>query len=130
MALRGNAVTAHQTPVVAWPRTVKRLASWALNLGFMDCVLGMRPLKCFLSIHPSIHDFEFLREVRGGGGGDGGVGGGQKTTLPFFGSKLMKLFVFFDFERKSVSGSPLHGVCMGRSGTSADPGGGGGLRGS
>ena len=47
-------VTAHQTPVVAWPRTVKRSESWALRLGFMACVLGMRPPKCFLSIHPSI----------------------------------------------------------------------------
>ena len=47
-------VTAHQTPVAAWPRTVKRSESWAL-LGFMACVLEMRPPECFLSIHPSIH---------------------------------------------------------------------------
>ena len=49
-----GAVTAHQTPVAAWPRTVKRSESWALSLGFMACVLGMRPPECFLSIHPSI----------------------------------------------------------------------------
>ena len=42
-------------------------------------------------------------------------------TLPFFGSKITNLLVSFDLEllRKSVSGSRLHGVCMGRSGTSA-----------
>ena len=50
-----GAVTAHQTPVAAWPRTVKQSESWALNLGFMACVLRMRPAECFLSIHPSIH---------------------------------------------------------------------------
>ena len=49
-----GAVTAHQTPVAAWPRTVKRSESWALSLGFMAYVLGMRPSECFLSIHPSI----------------------------------------------------------------------------
>ena len=49
-----GAVTAHQTLVVAWPRTVKQSESWALSLRFMPCVLGMRPPKCFLSIHPSI----------------------------------------------------------------------------
>ena len=32
----------------------------------------------------------------------------------------MNLLVFLDLSRKSVSGSRLHGVCMGRSGTSAD----------
>ena len=31
---------------------------------------------------------------------------------------MMNLLVFFDFEPKSVSGNRLHGVCMGRSGTS------------
>ena len=31
----------------------------------------------------------------------------------------MNLLVFLNFEPKSVSGSRLHGVCMGRSGTSA-----------
>ena len=39
----------------------------------------------------------------GGGGGWGlGVGGarGKKTTPPFFGSKLMNLLVFFNFEPK------------------------------
>ena len=50
-----GAVTAHQMPVAAWPRTVKRSESWALSLGFMACVLGMQPTECFLSIHPSIH---------------------------------------------------------------------------
>ena len=33
-----------------------------------------------------------------GGGGEGGRG--QKTTPPFFGSKLMNLLVFFNFEPK------------------------------
>ena len=46
-------------------------------------------------------------------------GGGQKMTPPFFGLKIMNLLVFSDFEPKRVSGSRLHGVCMGRSGTSA-----------
>ena len=49
-----GAVTAHHTPVAAWPKTVKGSESWALSLGFMACVLGMRPPECFLSIHPSI----------------------------------------------------------------------------
>ena len=40
-------------------------------------------------------------------------------TPPFFGSKIMNLLVFFDFEPKKFSGSRLYGVCMGRSGTSA-----------
>ena len=55
--LRGacGAVTAHQMPVAAWPRMVKRSESWALSLGFMAYVLGMQPPECFLSIHPSIH---------------------------------------------------------------------------
>ena len=35
------------------------------------------------------------------------------------GSKIMNLLVFSILIRKSVSGSRLHGVCMGRSGTSA-----------
>ena len=46
-------------------------------------------------------------------------GGGQKMTPPFFGSKIMNLLVFLILSRKSVSGSRLHRVCMGRSGTSA-----------
>ena len=49
---------------------------------------------------------------------------GQKCRkidpTPFFGSKIMNLLVFFDFEPKSVSGSRHHGVCLGRSGMSAD----------
>ena len=49
-----GAVTAHQLLVAAWPRTVKQSRSWALSLGFMVCVPGMRPPECFLSIHPSI----------------------------------------------------------------------------
>ena len=84
-----GAVTAHQTPVVAWPRTVKRSESWALSLGFMACVLGMRPPKCFLSIHPSIHFFEVLREVGGGGG--------SKNDSPFFWVENHESFGFFQF---------------------------------
>ena len=45
------------------------------------------------------HFFEVLREGWGGGVG----GGGQKMlkkTPPFFGSKIMNLLVFFDFEPK------------------------------
>ena len=43
-------------------------------------------------------------------------------TPPFVGSKIMNLlvFLFSIFSRKSVPGSGLHGVCMGRSGASAD----------
>ena len=38
-----------------------------------------------------------------GGGGGGGVGRGfKKLTPPFFGSKIMNRFVFFDFEPKNV----------------------------
>ena len=49
------------------------------------------------------------------------MGGGSKIDPPFFGSKIMNLLGFFSIlSRKSVSGSRLHGVCMGRSGTSAD----------
>ena len=54
--------------------------------------------------------FELLR---------GGVGGGQKSTPPFLGPRIMNLLVFFYLSQKSVSGFRLHGVCMGRSGTSA-----------
>ena len=49
----------------------------------------------------------------------GGGGWGQNMTPTFFGSKIMNLLVFFILTRKSVSGPGLHGVCMGRSGTSA-----------
>ena len=58
----------------------------------------------------------FLRFSRRSGGGGGGL------TLPFFGSEIMNLLGFFFFSilsRKSVSEFQLHGVCMGRSGTSA-----------
>ena len=49
----------------------------------------------------------------------GGLGGGcRKNDPPFFGSKIMNLLVFSILSRKSVSGSRLHGVCMGLSGTS------------
>ena len=51
-------------------------------------------------------------------------GGGQQCRKnpppPFFGSKIINLLIFFDFEPKTVSESRLHGVCMGRCGTSAD----------
>ena len=40
-------------------------------------------------------------------------------TSAFFGSKIMNLSGFFILSRKSVSGSRLHGVCIGWSGTSA-----------
>ena len=44
----------------------------------------------------------------------------EKMTPPsFLGSKIMNLLVFFVFEPKNFSGFRLHGVCMGRSGTSA-----------
>ena len=36
----------------------------------------------------------------GGGGGGGGVKNVEKMTPPFFGSKIMNLLVFFDFEPK------------------------------
>ena len=43
----------------------------------------------------------------------------KKMTPPFLGQNL-ESFGFFSISwRKSVSGSRLHGVCMGRSGTSA-----------
>ena len=42
-----------------------------------------------------------------------------KMTPPFFVSEIMHTLVFFILSQKSVSGSWLHGVCMGRSGTSA-----------
>ena len=40
--------------------------------------------------------FEVFREV----GGGGGVKNVEKMTPPFFGSKIMNLLVFFDFEPK------------------------------
>ena len=50
----------------------------------------------------------------------GGVKNVEKMTPPFFGSKIMNPFGFFSIlSRKSVSGSRLHRVCMGQSGTSA-----------
>ena len=100
-----GAVTAHQMPVAAWPRTVKRSESWALSLGFMACVLRMRPPECFLSIH----FFELLR----------GVGGGLTPPPLFLGRKSRIFWFFLILSRKSVFRSRLHGVCVGRSGTSA-----------
>ena len=55
----------------------------------------------------------------------GGWGAGQKCRKkndpPFFWVENHESFAFFSIlSRKSVSGSRLHGVCMGRSGTSAD----------
>ena len=52
--------------------------------------------------------------------GGGGVKNVQKMTPPFFWVENHESFgFFFILSRKSVSGSRLHGVCMGRSGTSA-----------
>ena len=46
--------------------------------------------------------------------------GGSKNDPPFCGSRIINRLVFFSIlSQKSVSGSRLHGVCMGRSGTSA-----------
>ena len=55
-----------------------------------------------------------------GSGGGGGGWGGSKMTPPFFWVEIMNLLVFSILSRKSVSGSGLHGVCIRRSGTSAD----------
>ena len=53
-------------------------------------------------------------------GGSGGGVGGSKNDPPFFWVGNHKSFGFFSIlRRKSVSVSRLHGVCMGRSGTSA-----------
>ena len=68
------------------------------------------------------HFFKVLWEGGGRGGGGGG-GGGQKCRKndpPFFWVENHESFGFFSIlSRKSVSGSRLHWVCMGRSGTSA-----------
>ena len=69
-------------------------------------------------LHPRFVVAEIWAD-RGGRGGGGGAGG-QKSTTPFFGSKIMNLLFFSILSRKSVSGSRLHGVCMGRSGTSTN----------
>ena len=42
----------------------------------------------------------------GVGGGGGGVKNVEKMTPPFFGSKIMNLLVFFDFEPKKCSRVP------------------------
>ena len=53
-------------------------------------------------------------------GGFGGWGW-SKNDPPFFWVENHESFCFFSIlSRKSVSGSQLHRVCMGRSGTSAD----------
>ena len=43
----------------------------------------------------------------------------SKNDPPLLGSKIMNLLVFFIFSPKSVSGSQLHGVCMGQGAKSA-----------
>ena len=55
------------------------------------------------------------------GAGGGGVKNVEKITPSFLGLEIMNLLAFFFsiLSRKSVSGSRLHGVYMGRSGTSA-----------
>ena len=56
----------------------------------------------------------------GAGGGGGGVKNVEKNDPPFFGVENHESFGFFSIlSRKSVSGSRLYGVCMGRSGMSA-----------
>ena len=59
------------------------------------------------------HFFGLMQEV--GGGGGWGVGGerGQKTTPPLFGSKLMNLLVFFNFEPKKCFRVPTRGRLYG-----------------
>ena len=47
------------------------------------------------------HFFEVLREV-----GGGGKNVEKMTPPPFFGSKIMNLLVFFDFELKKCFGVP------------------------
>ena len=50
-----------------------------------------------------------------------GVGGGCQKMTPLFLGRKSGIFWFFSIlGGKSVSGSRLHGVCMGRSGMSAD----------
>ena len=53
------------------------------------------------------HFFQVFREVGGvGGGGGGGSKMSKKMTPPFFGSKIMNLLIFFDFEPKKCSRVP------------------------
>ena len=47
------------------------------------------------------------------------MGGGSKNDPPFFWVENHESFGFSILSRKSVSGSRLHGVCMGQSGMSA-----------
>ena len=53
------------------------------------------------------------------GGVEGGVGGVRNRPPLFWGRKSGIFWLFSILNQKSVSGSRLHGVCMGRSGTSA-----------
>ena len=57
------------------------------------------------------HFIEVFREVGGGGG--------AKMNPLFLSRKSLIFWVFSILSRKGVSGSRTHGVCMGRSGTSA-----------
>ena len=88
------------------------------------CPINASPNECLVRTPQTLpletHFFDFLREG-GGGGGGGGVRNVEKNDPPFFlGSKIMNLLVFFDLSRKNVSGSRLHGLCMGQIGTSAN----------
>ena len=76
------------------------------------CAMNASPDE-FLVRTPLEHLFEVLREV----------GGGGIRPLLFLGRKSSIFWLFLIQGRKSVSGSRLHGVCMGRSGTSANAGG-------
>ena len=51
----------------------------------------------------------------------------ETMTPRLFGAKVMRFLVFVILTINRVSGSQLHGVCMGRSGTSAHAGGFGNL---
>ena len=55
----------------------------------------------------------------GVGGGEGAKMSKTMTPPPFFGSKIMNLLVFFDFEPKKCFQVPTAWGFMGRSGTSA-----------
>ena len=49
-------------------------------------------------LDPPPLETHFFEVFQGGGGGGGGVKNVVKMTPPFFGSKIMNLLVFFDFE--------------------------------
>ena len=84
---------------------------------FLSLGLSLHRPRCPSASHHSFPSFSLGRlEV----GGMGGGGGAKNDPPPPFGSKIMNLLVFFSIlSRKSVSGSRLHGCCMGQSGTSA-----------